>query len=250
MSVDEDALWRELEQALDRLAGEVGQELVAAIRPIIWQSHTNGRVARRLKREPGLTPAGYVTLVCRRYQEEFDYVCRVRGVRDVVIWQSLSNKLGRAACRFLKCWGYPSHLIPEVALDYTQSVVEPILTSHFPFDIPFDAWIITVLRNTMRKGARATQQGIGRIEYDAIQLDDAAAEWIPDPAIRAPDYDDIPERLQQALNILPPQYREFYEVHHVEGLSYRAISTRTGQPVAELYELNKKLIKALRQNLL
>jgi RNA polymerase sigma-70 factor (ECF subfamily) len=84
------------------------------------------------------------------------------------------------------------------------------------------SWLCTVLRNAWFRSHRK------RLPLPAVDLD-FDFDRLPDEVPDEPEVD--PERLQAALDELPPEFRVVVVMFYFEGLSYRDIAAGLGVPI-------------------
>ena len=90
------------------------------------------------------------------------------------------------------------------------------------------AWLLTIVRNVCYSRLRHH-----RIAPPPEEFDDATHSAADDTAdLNAADWREAKsEILQQALDRLPPEFREMIVLHELEGLAYREIATVADVPI-------------------
>jgi RNA polymerase sigma factor (sigma-70 family) len=88
------------------------------------------------------------------------------------------------------------------------------------------AWLLAIVRNTASSWRR--QAGVPATEFDEAAHSEAIADQHPEAALlhRA-----TKESLRQAIDRLPPEFREAIILRELQGLSYKEISEVAGVPV-------------------
>jgi RNA polymerase sigma-70 factor (ECF subfamily) len=90
------------------------------------------------------------------------------------------------------------------------------------------AWLLTIVRNTSMTWLKRNRNAGAMLGFE---------ETLDDPRDGAADPEEIlliscdREQVRQALEQLPPDFREAIVLREMEGLSYREISTTTGVPL-------------------
>ena len=90
------------------------------------------------------------------------------------------------------------------------------------------AWLLSIVRNTWY--SRFPQRGGGdrTTEFDAIKDERPSTDL--DPEARVIQQQTV-ERVRQALEMLPPDFREVIVLRELEGLSYKEIATVVDIPI-------------------
>jgi RNA polymerase sigma-70 factor (ECF subfamily) len=120
----------------------------------------------------------------------------------------------------------------EAADDLVQTACERALaTEHGPgADVPFDAWMLRILRNLWIDRARRQ-----RSEGTAVDIDDHLDEAAMHE--RAPDTAEVADarrtlaRVRGAIDALPDDQREIVLLVCAEGLAYREAAELLGVPI-------------------
>jgi RNA polymerase sigma-70 factor (ECF subfamily) len=88
----------------------------------------------------------------------------------------------------------------------------------FKFNSRFSSWLYRIVVNKCRDHFRATRE---TVPVDDICEDIAGPDRTPEQAASSRQTGDA---VQQALNKLPPDYREVIILKHIEGLDYQEIA--------------------------
>lgn len=88
------------------------------------------------------------------------------------------------------------------------------------------AWLLAIVRNTCFTWLQQNRKPTLPLDQDMPQLDNAASN--PEKLVLA-NVD--AELLRQAVEELPPEFREAIVLRELEGLSYKEISAVTGAPL-------------------
>jgi RNA polymerase sigma-70 factor (ECF subfamily) len=115
----------------------------------------------------------------------------------------------------------------------------------------FGTWLIQIaihlardrMREVRRNRTVSLDELLERSTDDSVLLD---ARSRRDPLEDLADRDMV-ERLEAALNDLPPDYREVFVLHHVEDIPYEQIAAMTGDSVGSLKVRAHRARKLLRE---
>jgi RNA polymerase sigma-70 factor (ECF subfamily) len=117
----------------------------------------------------------------------------------------------------------------------------------------FSTWLLQIAVNLTRDRLRERQR------RRLVSLDELLEQDIDSPALaeRRRQFDpldqldehDLLERFERALEDLPPNYREVFVLHHMEGLSYEDIASTTGVSVGSLKVRSHRARKLLKEML-
>jgi RNA polymerase sigma-70 factor (ECF subfamily) len=137
-------------------------------------------------------------------------------------------------------WGYALGMTGRE--DRAEDVLQDALTRGFErfelFDrsLSFKAWMFTIIRHThvdhLRKaGARRFNSGPELLDEGVPAPPESPLYAIPlDPEALLVHRERV-ERLQEAIQQLPPEMREVVELRDIEGLSYREIAVVVKRPI-------------------
>ena len=99
--------------------------------------------------------------------------------------------------------------------------------STFRADSKFSTWLYRIAANKCKDWLRAKRPGQG--QYD-IDVDDALDYYVAEE--RTPErllsQQQVAQQLDQAIQRLPPLYREAFVLKHIEGLSYEEMEAMLG----------------------
>ena len=90
------------------------------------------------------------------------------------------------------------------------------------------AWLLTIVRNTAYTWRRRYRQETRAAEFDEEIHSESAMDVDPDAALSGVS---ARESLHQAIDGLPPEFREVIVLRELQGLSYKEIGEVTGVPV-------------------
>jgi RNA polymerase sigma-70 factor, ECF subfamily len=90
------------------------------------------------------------------------------------------------------------------------------------------AWLLTIVRNTAFTWRRRYRQEAGSAEFDEQLHSESVADVHPEAMLSDAS---ARESLHQALDRLPPEFREVIVLRELQSLSYKEIGEVTGVPV-------------------
>lgn len=99
--------------------------------------------------------------------------------------------------------------------------------SRFRADSKFSTWLYRIAVNKCKDWLRAKRPGLGLYDVDADETLDihVAEERTPEQLL---SQQQVAAELEQAIQRLPPLYREAFVLKHVEGLSYEEMEAIVG----------------------
>lgn len=137
---------------------------------------------------------------------------------------------------------------PDAAKDMAQEgfIAAYNALGDFQFNSRFSSWLYRIVVNKCRDHFRA-----GRDTVPVDEICDYVAGPEPSPE-KAASCRQTGDAIQQALNALPPDYREVIVLKHIEGLDYQEIAETLGVSVAALKvrahrgrEMLKKILEGM-----
>ena len=90
------------------------------------------------------------------------------------------------------------------------------------------AWLLAIVRNTAYTWRRRHRRDASAAEFDEQLHSEAVADVHPEAALAGASARDS---LHQALDRLPPEFREVIVLRELQGMSYKEIGEVTGVPV-------------------
>jgi RNA polymerase sigma factor (sigma-70 family) len=109
------------------------------------------------------------------------------------------------------------------------------------------AWLLAIVRNTTHTWQRRHRAGESTAEFDETVHSEAIADEDPGSVLSRSD---SRETLAQALDHLPPDFREVIVLREIEGLSYKEISEVADVPVGTVMSRLSRARKRLQQALI
>lgn len=117
----------------------------------------------------------------------------------------------------------------------------------FRGDARFGTWIVQIALHAARDHLRRARRA-PVVPIEALEASRLAASSGPDP-FRALEDRERMERLDAALEDLPPAYREVFVLKHVEGMSFEEIAAVVGDSVGTLKVRAHRARRLLRESL-
>lgn len=107
-------------------------------------------------------------------------------------------------------------------------------------------WLLAIVRNTAYTWRQRHRGDTLATEFDEALHSDAVADEHPEAVL---ERETARESLRQALDRLPPEFREVIVLRELEGLSYKEISEVAGVPVgtvmSRLSRARRRLARAM-----
>lgn len=128
-----------IDQALEALSADLGEELVDEIRPILHANLREGRVTSYLDSRQG-DLLQYVRRVARTYLQENSRLVALQVQRDTDAWSQLGARLQGWAVAYLQQTAPSRQPRPELAAAACNRCAQRILRERFPFDLAFHVW--------------------------------------------------------------------------------------------------------------
>ncbi len=228
-----------LEESVQELVGLLERNLRA------------NRLARFRKKESSarqVTQAQYVERLIAVWVKERERWYSLVN-REESAWHTIRDQILRAAE-----WGLHrlGHARLDQAEDYANRACERILKGHYPFDVPLDIWIATILKNEiLDRPARKdvlhhTHQSLdelttrdwenGEMEH---QVPDERAKQFVTQLIEH-------QRLESYLEYLAPSRAEVIRATYFEGLSDKQIAARMRKTIGQIHTLRHRALRDLR----
>ncbi len=119
---------------------------------------------------------------------------------------------------------------PDIAKDMAQEsfIAAYNALSDFKFNSRFSSWLYRIVVNKCRDHFRGGKE---TVSVDEISEYAAGPHGSPEHAASCRQTGDA---IQQALNGLPPEYREAIVLKHIEGLDYQEMADALGVSVSAL----------------
>jgi RNA polymerase sigma factor (sigma-70 family) len=109
------------------------------------------------------------------------------------------------------------------------------------------AWLLAIVRNTTHTWQRRHRADASTTEFDETVHSEAITDEHPGSVLSRGD---LRETLADALDRLPPDFREVIVLREIEGLSYKEISEVVDVPVGTIMSRLARARKRLQQALI
>jgi RNA polymerase sigma factor (sigma-70 family) len=231
-----------MEQAVREIADIVSQNLPGRFERYTWY--------RTEKKQP--TRAQYVDRVVEQWLIEAPRVHQLNA-GEAAAWASLRNDLTRVAAHRL---AHSTHLhsAAMTAADFADRACERLLETRYPFDIAFDAWARTILRNLIL----APDRSADLLDQPHSSLDAAPPHWeerteelhetLPDPQAEL-TFDEIEDRetlLGLIKQLRSPLQQAVIVLTYFEGVGDVEIARRLRKTQANVQTLRHRALARLR----
>jgi RNA polymerase sigma factor (sigma-70 family) len=226
-----------------------------AVCRILQKNLTSGRWQRVTGEEVDSTPIPtnghlekYAVRIATYYWKQ-DGKARALLHHDSEAWEELRELLSeRAFYMLLKRASLPATIAANLAQDYAHEACKKILTNHYPWDVPFDAWATRILYNCILAGLNRSKdlmdRGIRVDEgwFDVTEQNLSSQEHNPfknkdDQILLADAIAKIPSETQRQVILL-----EFFE-----GWSAERIAGSLGKTPQAVYNLKSRALVNLRR---
>lgn len=238
-----------VEDALRTLRCSEETAFVPAICSVVRQNYASGRLYKVINNTGTESVSAYVKRVCGFYEEWHDYVQLIQVDQDQSLWEELFEQLQRWAKSFLRKKRVPYAHRTQYAMDCAADAGAVIASSHYPYDVNFEAWTYVLLRNVSYQYLDKKWNGRSISQEQIVHAEqwDGWLESIEDPAacseLKRLEWRQV---LQRSLAALPPGQMEALTLVYVEDLSYDEASKCTGRSKSALYKAVHEARNTLR----
>lgn len=163
-------------------------------------------------------------------------VQRAREGDDAAFARLADEHAGRVRSILLRLTGDPDRaddLAQETFLRAYRGL------GRFRGDASFGTWVVQIALHAARDELRRKRRDRAVVSLDELREqrdgagDPRSVQAWSDPSDAVTD-NELHDRLEQALEKLPPPYREVFVLHHQHELSYSELATITGDSVGSL----------------
>jgi len=226
---------------------------------IVQTNLNNGRFERfaasRSRRVP-LTLVDYIDIVLLHVAEEHRRVDALEK-GDATEWDRLCNLLARRAYRMVQHFRNVVDM-PAAALDFANEACLIIFDECYPFDVSFDAWASTILKNLiLTRYTRGTdimdRTGIESLDAPVFIADEYAGntlgELFADKQSLAP-FEKIENQtllLNAIAQLQSPVQRQVVKDTYLRELDDAQIAQRLGKSKQAIYNLRHRALLRLRR---
>jgi RNA polymerase sigma factor (sigma-70 family) len=253
MAWDDQYIKAELEHALQKLKGEVDEQICSTLRAILLVNLKRRRIHAYLGENDHVVPLDYVKLVVHTYQELCPYLHNVQVERCSEVWFPLFEKLQGWAFGFLVQRGFvPNRDTGNRARDYATDASTVLLTAHFPYDTAFDPWACSVLQNVCRRRLKEATRPNRREESCVASLDDLEEQFATSSGSLVIKDDeqmqDFCIDLATAFERLPSDLRrQAIHLLYFDGLTYQEAAQVMHKSESSVRQLHMHALQGLRR---
>jgi RNA polymerase sigma factor (sigma-70 family) len=246
MSLQPEALKREIEKAIVSLTAGKGVDLATKIRQILDANQARKRVQKFVEDNPEAVEE-YVNRIVENYELLGPYIHQLQIERSDKVWSLLLLDMRRWAYRFfIKKGCIENKATWENAKECANEAARNILKAHFPFDTDFDPWARVVVQNTCLKFLRNIAKDVPILEESLDNLDGILGSS-NDAAFPA-EHSELFEAISQLNNTR----RQVIEMKYFQSMSPSEIAIKLGKSVRAVHSLQfhglQELRKILTQN--
>jgi len=212
--------------------------------------------AAHVQADSGELWRSYLQRVVDIYSMEHERVAAL-AQNSTAVWEGLRAQLVVYARRLLQQRGYYAQCAQDKAEEIAQQTCERIYLCSYPFDVPFDYWVRTILKNTLRCSLTRSQDILDRhpsmSSLDELETPDCmeAAHLVgqarePDPYSEL----EVNERMSSilaALDNLSSENRRAVVVYtYIVGMSDDEIAVTMNRNKAVVQTLRHRALHQLR----
>jgi RNA polymerase sigma factor (sigma-70 family) len=224
--------WNDVAVVLDTCLAQDDSVLQAGIRAVIQKNLEAGRLARYLKKRADHTLADYVLHVRDNYLAWHTTIELLLKERNEPLWPVWYERMQKHALGWLRGKiGRYDHWMMDEALGYVHEAIAEVVAPDFeyPYEAPFDKWVLRVVSNRCAKGARKQSAGQAVFEKEMQALGEWNEEVLADPDAESAETRHLLTRaLLPALETLSPRDQELVTLHYFEELPLQEVANRMG----------------------
>ncbi|MEM7110953.1 MAG: sigma-70 family RNA polymerase sigma factor [Chloroflexota bacterium] len=244
-----------LREALERLAADgeqerVNQRLVNQVWPVLQINFDRGRITRwqQVTNKP---LDDYVRIVLANFQENQHYLHQLQRARDEAVWAELFTQLKSWAYRYLIQKNFQRNQETyDLAQSYATETAIVLLDSHFPFDLDFTPWAVTLLHHTCNRLMRRAVAKKRNPDGGTVSLADSNEFLQNLAATDVAQQQEVRQNLLDAIERLPnPKWREVLLLRYVDGLEPSEIASQLNKTPSAVYSLHFRAIAELKKML-
>lgn len=240
-------LQHQLEQALERLAKQRGDDLARQIKPILLANLDRGRIQRFLEGNPAQVDL-YVWRVADGFSKLHAYLHQLQTEQDSEAWSPLYERMQKWAYNFFLRKNFAADdNTREIAIECATEASIHLLNSHFPYDTDFDPWAHILVQNICRKFINKSLKKSIVPQDKQVELEDDLAD-LSDLTLEVQML--MTERsaeLEAALEQLSEARRDVIRMLYFEGLELEEIAQKLGKSVGAVYSLHFNALEDLRK---
>ena len=226
---------------------------------ILVQNVASRRALRVMEQYFSCTPEGW-----EQYQRRVLYTFQCEHVRydalhegDMAAWETLTRQLTLAAQRMLQRSGMCSQYARDQATELSQQACEHIFAATYPWDISFDLWARTIVRNVFLQRCTRSRDLMDRGPFapEELELEDlcehagprgAAANHNQAELGTYESYSDAGELIAAIEQMQSQQRRDVILYTFFEELSDEEIAEAIGKSRSAVQTLRHRALRQLR----
>ncbi len=238
----------EIDAALAGITARYGEEVATSIRPILLANVRNGRF-KTFSEGQNLPLLKYVERLTDGYQKHHRFIKKLQVEKEDLAWGPLYSQISAWIFNlFLRKGFAPEYCRAEIVPELAQEASIQILNAQFTYDVDFDPWAYTIVRDTCFKYMRSAMKKSAVPAHALVDLDEAVENKVEDSRHRP---DDLGKEnrvaLLAAIDKLSPERREVIMQKYFYEYSSEKIAENTHKTVAAVYSMHFNAIENLRK---
>lgn len=228
---------------------------IERVRDILHKNLSNGRWQRATCGKDHLTDEDlrqYAQRVAKRYWIEREMIIGLASNNDG-LWQTLYRKLEQRAFYACMRYGVPRPRAENQAPDHAQEACKIIFRSHYPCDVPFNAWAGRILINCVLQKLQRSTDLMDRETFVEPSVEDLWDSQRSDQAplnAAQPMVDDLEmyTLLLDAIERLPSEaQRQVILLEFFFDWDAEQIAEKLGRTTQAVYNLKYRALQKLRE---
>lgn len=246
MEHPEKKLIAKIEEALNLLSAERGQQLIGKVKPIIYGNLDRGRVQTFIEGNIDFIEA-YVERVVDNYTRLNSYLHQLQNERTDDVWRDLLDKMQSWAYSYFLSKNFvPGEDTLEIAKTQATEAAIAILDAHFPYDVEFFPWARVLLIHTCQRFIR---KAIRKSEIPSKKI--VSIDLVSELASGLEKNPELPggEKLDiiKAIGKLPETRQQVIVMLYFEGKTPKEISKALNKSIGAIYSLHFNALNDLRK---
>jgi RNA polymerase sigma factor (sigma-70 family) len=254
--VELETLQHQLEQALEQLAKQRGDDLARQIKPILLANLDRGRIQRFLEGNPAQVDL-YVWRVADGFSKLHAYLHQLQTEQASEAWSPLYERMQTWAYNFFLRKNFAADgNTREIAVECASEAAIHLLNAHFPYDTDFDPWAHILVQNTCRKFIHNSLKKSAVPQEKQVELEDDLANLSDLPLEVQMLMSERSAEIEAALAQLSEARRNVIRMLYFEGMELEEIAKKMGKSVGAVYSLHfnalgdlRKILSAIRDTL-
>lgn len=238
-----------VEEALQNLAKEKGNEIAERIKPILYANLDRGRVQTFIDGEIGRVH-NYVGRVVDNYLVLSPLIKKLQIERAPEVWEPLSEKLQVWAYNFMLRKNFQTGMSSlEIARECANVAALTILDAHFPYDVDIEPWAHVIVQNVCRKFIRNETKKSAVPQQNIVELEETLSTQ-EDPVLARQKLQEDNRDILNAVAQLPNSRRRVVELLYFEELPPAEIAKQLEKSVSAVHSLHFNALQDLRRILI